>query len=134
MVARTIMKKGYRHGRGLGKIDNGSVMPLELVENKGRYGLGYKPTRADRRRMIEERVERSRARIEGREPKTKEISLGTLDQSFYSAEWINLDQVSAIGQEHECEGFNFVHPCLLDEQVGNWESVHIPVVSTHDEM
>ena len=33
MMARTMMKKGYRHGSGLGKNDNGSVMPLELVEN-----------------------------------------------------------------------------------------------------
>jgi len=134
MMAKTMMKKGYRHGSGLDKNDNGFVMPLELVENKGRYGLGYKPTRAYRRRMIEERVERSRARIEGWESKTKEISLCSLDQSFYSVGWINLDQVSAIGQEHEGEGFNFVHPCLPDEQVGNWESVDIPVVSTLDEM
>jgi len=134
MMARTMMKKGYRHGSSLDKNDNGSVMPLELVENKGRYGLGYKPTRADRRRMIEERVERSRARIEGWEPRTTEISLCSLDQSLYSAGWINLDQVSAIGYEHEGEGFNFVRPCLSNEQVGNWESVDIPVVSTRDEM
>jgi len=134
MMARTMMKKGYRHGSGLGKNDNGSVMPLELVENKGRYSLRYKPTWADRRRMIEERVERSRARIEGREPNTKEISLCTLDQSFYSAKWINLDQMSTIGQKHEGEGLNFVHPCLPDEQIGNWEFVDILVVSTRDEM
>jgi len=57
-----------------------------------------------------------------------------MDQSFYSAGWINLDQVSVIGQDHEGEGFNFVRPCLPNEQVGNWESVDIPVVSTSDEM
>jgi len=134
MMAKTMMRKGYRHGSGLGKNGNGSVKPLELVENKGRYGLGYKPTRADRRRMIKERVERSRARVEGREPKTKEISLCSLDQSFCSAGWVNLDQVSAIGQGQEGEGFNFVHPCLPNEEVGNWESVDLPVVSTRDEM
>jgi len=134
MMAETMMKKGYTHGSGLSKNDNGSVMPLKLVENKGRYGLGYKPTRADHRRMIEEKVERSRVRIEGREPKTKESSLCNLAQSFCSAGWINLDQVSAIGLKHEGEGFNFVHPCLPDEQVGNWESVDIPVVYARDEM
>jgi len=134
MMAKTMMKKGYRHSSGLGKNDNGFVMPLKLVENKWRYGLGYKPTQADRRRMIEERVERSRARIEGRERKTTEIFLCSLDQSFYSAGWINLDQVSAIGQERDGEGFNFVHPCLPNDQVGNWESIDIPVVSIRDEM
>jgi len=57
-----------------------------------------------------------------------------LDQSFYSAGWINIDQVAVIEQEHEDEGFNFVHPCPLNEQIGNWESVDIPVVFTHDKM
>jgi len=59
MVAKTMMQEGYKYGSGLGKNNVGSVKPLKLVENKGRYGLGYKPTHADRRRIIEERVERS---------------------------------------------------------------------------
>jgi len=29
-----------------------------LTDNKERYGLGYKPTKADKRRITEERVER----------------------------------------------------------------------------
>jgi len=134
MIAKTMMKKGYRHGSGLGRNNKGSIMPQKLIENKGRYGLGYKPTRAYRKRVVEERIERSRAKIEGREPKTKENSLSSLDQCFSSAGWINLDQVAAIEQEHEDEGFNFVHPCPPNEQIGNWESVDIPVVFTHDKM
>ena len=59
MMAKTIMEKGYRHDSGLGRNNKGSIMPLKLVENKGRYSLGYKPTRADQRRMVEERIERS---------------------------------------------------------------------------
>jgi len=114
-MAKTMMEKGYRHGSGLSRNNKGSVMPLKLIENNRRYGLGYKPTRAYQRRMVEERIERSRAKIEGREPKTKEISLCSLDQSFHSAGWINLDQVAAIEQEHEDEDFNFVHPCPPNE-------------------
>jgi len=34
--------------------DKGYVMPLEIVENKARFGLGYKFTGADRMRIIEE--------------------------------------------------------------------------------
>ena len=75
--------------------------PLELVENKGRYGLGYKPTQADRRRRVEEMKERRQAKIEGRESKMNEILLCSLNQSFYSAGWINLDQVAAVKQELE---------------------------------
>jgi len=52
MMAKTMMKEGYKCGSGLGKNDIGSVMPSELIENKGRYGLGYKPTRVDRWRII----------------------------------------------------------------------------------
>ena len=109
MVAKT-MEKGYKYGSGLGKNNDGFVKPLELVENKGRYGLGYKPTQADRRRRIEEMIERRQARIEGREPKTKGIPLCSLYQSFYSIGWINLDQVATIEWELEDEGSNFVTP------------------------
>jgi len=134
MVAKTMMEKGYKYGSGLGKNNDGSMKPLELIENKGRYGLGYKPTQADRRKRIEETIERRQARIEGREPKTKGIPLCSLYQSFYSVRWINLDQVAAIEWEPEDEGSNFVHPCLPDEQIGNWKTVEILVVYTHEEM
>jgi len=42
--------------------------------------LGYKSTHADRRRIIEERIERSQAKVEGREPRSKEIPMCSLDQ------------------------------------------------------
>jgi len=74
-----MMKEGYKYGNGLGKNNRGSIMPLKLVKNKGRYGLGYKPTHADRRRMVEEKIERSRAKIEGWEPRTKKIPMCSLD-------------------------------------------------------
>jgi len=131
MMAKTMMKEGYKYGNGLGKNNTGFVMPLKLVENEGRYGLGYKPTHADRRRMVEER---SRAKIEGREPRTKKIPICSLDQSFYSAGWINIDQVAAIEQRHGDQSFNLVHHCLPDEQIGNWKFVNIPMVFTCDEM
>jgi len=95
-----MMKEGYKYASGLGKSNTGSVRPLKLVENKGRYGLGYKPTRVDRRRIIEERIERSQAKIEGQEPRSKEIPMYSLDQSFYSVCWINFDQVAVIEQRH----------------------------------
>jgi len=82
MVARTMMEKGYKYGDGLGKNNDGSVKPLELVDNRGRYGLGYKPTQADRRKRVEEMKERRQARIEGREPKTNEIPYAACIRAF----------------------------------------------------
>ena len=58
MMAKT-MKEGYKYSSCLGQNNIRFVMPLELIENKGRYGLGYKCTRANWRRMIEEKIERS---------------------------------------------------------------------------
>jgi len=134
MVAKTMMKEGYKYGSGLGKNNTRSVRPVKLVENKGRYGLGYKPTHAERRRIIEERIERSQAKVEGREPRSKEIPMYGLYQSFYSAGWINFDQVAVIEQRHGDQSFNHVHTCLPDEEIGNWESVDIPMVFSSDKM
>jgi len=80
-----MMRERYKIGNGLGKNEKCSIMPLEIVENKGRYNMGYKPTRVDRRIIIEEKIERSEAKMEGREPRLKESSLCSLVQSFYSA-------------------------------------------------
>jgi len=134
MVAKTIMKEGYKYGSGLGKNNTGSVRPLKLVKNKGRYGLGYKPTHVDQRRIMEERIERSQAKVEGREPRSKEIPMFNLDQSFYTVGWINFDQVAVIEQRHKDQSFNHVHPCLPDEEIGNWESVDVPMVFNSNKM
>ena len=84
MVAKTMLKEGYKYGSGLGKRNAGSVKPLKLVENKGRYGLGYKPTHADRRRIVEERIERSQAKA----------GVGSREsQKFLCAAWIRVSTV-----------------------------------------
>jgi len=84
--------------------------------------------------MIEEKIERSRAKMEGREPRPKEISLYSLEQSFYSAGWINADQVATIEEEYGDQSFNFVHSCLPNEQISNWEFVDISMVYAQEEM
>jgi len=134
MVAKTMLKEGYKYGSGLGKRNAGSVKPLKLVKNKGRYGLGYKPTHADRRRIVEERIERGQAKVEGRELRITEIPMCRLDQSFYSAGWVNFDQVAVIEQRHRDQSLNHVCPCLPDEEIGNWESMDIPMVFSSDKM
>ena len=77
MTAKTMMKEGYKYSSGLGKNSTGSVKPLKLVENKWRYGLGYKPTHADRKRIIEERVERNQAKVEVGSREVKKFPFAT---------------------------------------------------------
>jgi len=134
MIAKIMLKEGYKYGMGLGKDGKRVILPLELVENKRRYGLGYKPTKADKRRIVEERKERSLARQEGREPKAKGITLCDIKQSFQSVGWINVDQVVAIKKELGDEDSNFARPCPPNVQLGNWESVNLSMVFTCDEM
>ncbi|XP_017428789.2 uncharacterized protein LOC108336853 [Vigna angularis] len=108
MMAKVMLKEGYMHGKGLGKCGQGRAFPLEVVENKNRYGLGYKPTKEDRRRLIKERRERSLARVERREPKVGRIHICDLKESFRSAGWVNAGHIAAVGDEDGSEGSNFV--------------------------
>ncbi|KAJ1386699.1 G-patch domain, partial [Sesbania bispinosa] len=70
-MAKAMLEKGYQHGQGLGKTMKGRVDVLRLCENKDKFGLGYKATPTDRRRVAEEKKEKRLARLENREPITR---------------------------------------------------------------
>jgi len=125
MMAKTMMKGKYKAGNGLGKNGKELIKTLEITENIGRYGLGYKPTPADRRTTIQERIERVKAKMEGREPRMNKISLGKLEQSFYSVRWINVDQIVTVKHEQENQNFNFVYPCSPNKQLDNWKIKYV---------
>ena len=58
MMARVMLREGgYEYGKGLGKVGQGRVFSLKIVENKNRYDMGYKPTKKDKRRLMEEKKE-----------------------------------------------------------------------------
>jgi len=56
-----------------------------LIENKGRYGLGYKPTCKDKKKMLEENKERNIAKLRGYKLKEKGITLCDIKQTFQSS-------------------------------------------------
>ena len=99
MMARVMLREGYEYGKGLGKVGQRPIFPLKIVENKNRYGLGYKPTKEDKRRLMEEKKERSLACLQGREPRVEKIFVYDLKKSFRSAGWINTSQVAAVEDE-----------------------------------
>ena len=47
MVARVMLGNGYEPGMGLGKNNGGRTRG-----NRGKFGLGYKPTQADIRKSV----------------------------------------------------------------------------------
>ncbi|KAJ1391036.1 G-patch domain [Sesbania bispinosa] len=93
MMAKAMLEKGYQHGQGLGKTMKGMVDVLRLCENKDKFGLGYKATPTDRRRVAEEKKEKRLARLENREPITRGIPICDIRQSFRSAGFMFDDQV-----------------------------------------
>jgi len=102
MMAKTMLKEGYKYGQTLGKNGQGLLNPLELTENKGRHGLGYKPTWADKKKI----------RKEG-------ITLCGIGQTFRSAGWINVDKVAVIEEALTEESLKLVRPCLPNARINN---------------
>ena len=58
MVARVMLGNGYEPGMGLGKDNGGRTSLISARGNRGKFGLGYKPTQADIRKSIAERKSR----------------------------------------------------------------------------
>ena len=50
MVARVMLGHGYEPRMGLGRNGDGVASSVEFKENRGRFGIGYKPTRVNVRR------------------------------------------------------------------------------------
>jgi len=57
MMAKTMLKEGYKYGQTLGKSGQGLLNSLERTENKRRHGLGYKFTCPDKKKMFKGRKE-----------------------------------------------------------------------------
>jgi len=105
------LKEGYIYRSGLGRSGQGSPFPLDIIENKNIYNLGYKPTKEDKMRFLEKKRERALARIQGREPRIGRIHICDIKESFHSVGWINTRQISAIEEQHEFANSDYVWPC-----------------------
>jgi len=99
MVARIMLENGYQYGHGLGRNKQGLSQIPKLMENKGRFGLGYKPSKADRRRIANEKREKRLARLENREPKTEGVPICDIQESFYSAGFEFPSLIAAIEED-----------------------------------
>ena len=128
MIAKVMLKEGYEYGKRLGKDKQGLIFPLEITKKRNRHGLGYKPTREDKRRLVEERRERGVARMQGKELGLGKIRIYDIKESFRSAGWINTSQITTVNDEDELGSSNFVRPCTSDAPLDNWETLDLPVM------
>ncbi|XP_027343037.1 uncharacterized protein LOC113855605 [Abrus precatorius] len=129
MIARVMLEEGYWPGCGLGKNEQGLIELPKPIDNKDRFGLGYRPTRADKRRIIAERREKRMAKLENREPETGRIPFCDLLQSFQSAGFEFADPVAAAEEDtHGDEHVNLVRACSPNTKIHNWEIIEFPVI------
>ena len=98
-----MLKDGYEPGMGLGLNSNGMESLVRFVENHRRFGLGYKPTHADKRRAALERKERSLAHLQGRGPQMERVPICHNSKSFVSAGWISEKQIAVLDEETDQE-------------------------------
>ncbi|KAL5193571.1 hypothetical protein HKD37_20G055769 [Glycine soja] len=118
MMARVMLGNGYEPGMGLGKDNGGITSLINAKGNRGKYGLGYKPTQADIKRSIAGRKsgsQSSRLRQEGEGSPPCHIS-----RSFISAGLGDEGQVVAIYEDDVPSTLDLVRPCPPDFQLGNW--------------
>ena len=129
MVARIMMAQGYQLGRGLGKVGQGILAPIQLKENKDRFGLGYCPTEAEKRKVAEGTRGERLAKLRGQDPEPKRIHLCDIHQNFRSTGLLDPNQITAIedGSKDEESGVNLVRRCRTEEELKNWEAVDLPI-------
>ncbi|KAH1193294.1 Xyloglucan endotransglucosylase/hydrolase 2 [Glycine max] len=102
-----------------GRKDNGGITSLIKTQgNRGKYGLGYKPTQADMKRSIAGR------KNSGQNSRWRQESEGSppchISRSFISAGLGDEGQVFAICGDDVPSTLDLVRPCPPDFQLGNW--------------
>ena len=97
MVARVMLGNGYDPGRGLGQNGDDVANLVEFKKNCGRFGLGYKPTRANVRRSTLERRGQSMGQQQG--PQVEGTSICHINESLISAGWKCEGQIAMINDE-----------------------------------
>ena len=86
MVDQVMLGHGYEPRMGLGQNGNGVASLVEFTQNRGRFGLGYEPMRADMRKVALQRRERSVGQPQGLQ--VGRIPFCHIDESFVSAGWM----------------------------------------------
>ncbi|KAL5142012.1 hypothetical protein HKD37_09G025265 [Glycine soja] len=111
-----MLGNGYEPGMGLGKDNGGITSLIKTQGNRGKYGLGYKPTQADMKRSIAGR------KNNGQSSRWRQESEGSppchISRSFISAGLGDKGQVFAICEDDVPSTSDLVRPCPPDFQLG----------------
>ncbi|CAL0323819.1 unnamed protein product [Lupinus luteus] len=120
-MAKVMIRGGYQLGNGLGKYGQGCKEIIIPKANKGRYGLGYKPTREDRLRITEVRKSERLTRL-GQFGSKDMLRIPTphISQSFVSGGGRPSGMVAIVEEEETEDGSEFVYLCPPGTCLKNW--------------
>ena len=85
--------KGARAGKGLGKRLQGMLRLIIVIQKKDRFRVGYKPSRQERQRFIEENRQKRVASFLEKEAENMKMDIPPLSSSFLSAGFINPEMI-----------------------------------------
>ena len=94
-----MLKDEYKPRMGLGRNGDDMVTLLEVAKNRGRFGLGYKPTNTDKKRVALERKEKNLVHLQGCEPWVERVLIYHISKSIQSAGWMYAGQVAMLKEE-----------------------------------
>ncbi|XP_057965264.1 uncharacterized protein LOC131155835 [Malania oleifera] len=133
MMASEMIRQGYHPEKGLGKYLQGIRKPLMLKEVKDRYGLGYIPTVADRRKKAEEKKMRRVERITGETSSKEGLYVPSISQTFVKSSQSNLEaelrqlSISVLDAEVPSNtSTEWIHHLQPGVQLQNWSSFDLP--------
>ncbi|XP_012453460.2 uncharacterized protein LOC105775497 [Gossypium raimondii] len=141
MGLQLTMGKRTLPGRGLGKYLQGWVEVPILVNKQDRCGLGYKPDARERKKELEKKREKRRARLSGMETKWEPMTFTHISRTFVSGGIVypegkneatkgktrRLD-INAIFEEERVErNLSGIRPYEPGSVLNNWTAEDIPV-------
>ena len=112
-----MLGNGYEPRMGLGKNNGGRTSLISTKGNRGKFGLGYKPTLADIRKSVAGRKSGSQGSQLGR--KVEGGPPYHISRSFISAGQGHKGQVIAIYEDDAPSKSDLVRPCPPGFRLGN---------------
>ncbi|XP_017972264.1 PREDICTED: uncharacterized protein LOC108661074 [Theobroma cacao] len=149
MGVKQTVGKGCRAGLGLGKNLQGINRHLAPMKNEERFGLGYKPTKEERRKLTAQKKIKRMAQLEGKEEEFGEQTIPHLYEIFRFVGFIHpeappkvnqvlriFDELSIhmIGDEEPHENIPVVYPVLPGEELSNWTATELPIIFKSSKM
>ena len=142
MGLRLMVGRGALPGKGLGKYLQGRIEAPMPKEKFDRFGLGYKPDMKQKKKEVEKRQERRRARLNGHEAKCEPLTFPHISTSFVSGGFIHSEcGVSGSGmggmlenvytnaiEATERRALLEICPYEPGSELNNWTAEEIPVV------